>query len=55
MLIIIMAWWYIVILMSIAQDTVREGFMVMVFFGIIPSCIVLFWKLRNANRNEHDG
>ena len=49
MLIVWMAWVYVVLMLAVAQDTLVQGGMVLVFLGLLPSGL-LFYRVRHRQR-----
>ena len=54
MLIVWMAWVYVVLLLAVAQDAVVQGGMVFVFLGLLPSGL-LFYRVRHRQRLRAQG
>lgn len=52
MLIVWMAWVYVVLMLAVAQDTLVQGGMVFVFLGLLPSGL-LFYRVRHRQRCVH--
>ena len=50
MLIIIIAWLYVVILMSMTEDTVIAGVMTFLLYGVLPLSVVVYLLNTPARR-----
>lgn len=52
MYIIVIAWLYVVILMSVTEKSVTAGLLTFIFYGLIP-CALLLWLLGTKHRRHY--